>query len=245
MIETLRLGIVVTAGGHGVRLGQDSPKQYVPILGIPMVQRTIAALDACPQVSALVVVVNDEDVPYCQGEIVAERFEKVLRVVGGGEERALSVRNGVRALAEAAPALELLGVHDGARPLVLCEDVGRLVERLARRPAGEEDEGVDGAILAVPSTDTVKLVIGEGLVTATPPRTSVWRAMTPQLFRRDTLLAAYSQPEDLLISATDDAQLVELMGGRVAVVEGSPENLKVTTPLDLRLAEQILADRRR
>lgn len=246
----LRLGVVVTAGGFGVRLGSGAPKQYVPILGVPMVQRTIAALDSCPLVDALVVVVNQEDVDYCVGEIVAERFEKVVQVVGGGKERALSVRNGLRALAEAGPDLELLGVHDGARPLVECADVERLVERLspALRGAGPSGEGLsppEGAILAVPATDTVKIVDDADLITNTPPRRSVWRALTPQVFRRDILLSAYSQAEEVLLSATDDAQLVEMMGGRVAIVRGSAENLKVTTPLDLRLAEQILADRRR
>jgi 2-C-methyl-D-erythritol 4-phosphate cytidylyltransferase len=231
--------MVVTAGGYGVRLGMGAPKQYVPILGVPMVQRTIATLDACPLIAALVVVVNAEDVSYCRTEIVAERFDKVAAVVAGGRERALSVRNGVQALLREAPELELLGVHDGARPLVLCQQIEALHDRLAA------DGQLGGAVLAVPSTDTLKLVDTEGIVKDTPPRGMVWRAQTPQIFRRDVLVAAYAQAEELLVASTDDAFLVERLGARVAVVEGSLENLKVTSPLDLRLAEQILTERPR
>lgn len=234
-----RLGLVVTAGGHGVRLGLGSPKQYVPVLGVPMVQRTIAALDALHLVDALVVVVNHEDVDYCRDQIVAERFEKVLAVVAGGRERGLSVRSGLRALVAEDPDLDLAGVHDGARPLVTGGEIERLVQRVTAAPA------LAGALLALPSTDTVKLVDEFGVVTETLPRKLLWRAQTPQVFRREVLLAAYDQPEDVLLQATDDSWLVERLGGRVAVVEGSPENLKVTTPLDLQLAEQILAERRR
>ena len=232
------LGLVVTAGGYGLRLGAGGPKQYAPLLGVPMVQRTIAALDACPVVTALVVVVNAEDVDYCAAEIVAERFEKVVAVVGGGHERAFSVRNGLARLS-ADTALLYAGVHDGARPLVTCADVDRVVARL------DADPTLQGALLGVPSTDTVKLVDDHGLIAETPSRRRVWRAQTPQIFRWEVLLAAYAQPDDVLLAATDDASLVERLGGRVAMVEGSPENLKVTDPLDLRLAEHLLAERRR
>jgi 2-C-methyl-D-erythritol 4-phosphate cytidylyltransferase len=235
----LRIGLVVTAGGYGVRLGLGAPKQYAPILGVPMVQRTVAALDACPAVDALVVVVNAEDVEYCAAEIVAERFDKVVDIVGGGAERSLSVRNGLQALLAAYPELELLGVHDGARPLVTCQEVHDLRERLAA------DDDLAGALVAQPSADTLKMVDSEGLILDTPPRSNLWRAQTPQLFRRGALSAAYRQDDEVLRRATDDASLVERLGGRVAVVEGSPENLKVTTQLDLRLAEQILAERHR
>jgi 2-C-methyl-D-erythritol 4-phosphate cytidylyltransferase len=231
------LGLVVTAGGYGLRLGAGGPKQYAPLLGVPMVQRTIEALDACRSVTALVVVVNPEDVDYCAAEIVAEQFEKVIAVVGGGSERALSVRNGLARLGEGSP-LRYAGVHDGARPLVACADIDRVVARL------EADATLQGAVLAVPSTDTVKLV-DDGVIVQTPARRRVWRAQTPQIFRWATLLAAYAQPDDVLLAATDDAGLVEVLGGRVAVVEGSPQNLKVTDPLDLRMAEYLLAERHR
>jgi 2-C-methyl-D-erythritol 4-phosphate cytidylyltransferase len=232
------LAVIVTAGGRGVRLGGEGSKQYVPLLGVPMVQRTIDALDTCPAVDLLVVVVNEEDVPYCSREIVAERFEKVVAVVAGGSERPLSVRNGLRELEHHA-ATDLIAVHDGARPLVTCDEVGWGVGRLAADPA------LDGVVLASPAIDTMKVVDEQGLVVDTPPRGRLWRAQTPQIFRRQALMDAYDQPDELLLAATDDAFLVEGRGGRVAVVPGSPENLKITTMTDLRVAEQILAERRR
>ncbi|MCL5942984.1 MAG: 2-C-methyl-D-erythritol 4-phosphate cytidylyltransferase [Actinobacteria bacterium] len=232
------LALIVAAGGYGLRLGVGSPKQYLPLLGIPMVQRTLAALDDCPLVTCMVVVVNPADVRYCSAEIVAERFEKVVAVVGGGAERAFSVRNGLRALAERGGA-ELVGVHDGARPLVGCAEVEAAVTRL------RGDLSLAGVVVGLPSTDTVKMVDEAGLVTATPDRRRVWRAFTPQIFRWDVFVQAYGQADEVLAAATDDASLVEGLGGRVAMVEGSPENLKVTTPTDLRVAEHILAERRR
>jgi 2-C-methyl-D-erythritol 4-phosphate cytidylyltransferase len=232
------LGLVVTAGGYGLRLGAAGPKQYAPLLGIPMVQRTIAALDSCPVVTALVVVVNDEDVDFCAAEIVGEQFEKVIAVVAGGAERALSVRNGLARLA-AETTLLYAGVHDGARPLVACADVDRVVARL------DADPTLHGALLGLPSTDTVKLIGSDGLIAETLARHRVWRAQTPQIFRWESLLAAYAQPDDVLLAATDDASLVERLGGRVAMVQGSPENLKITDAVDLRVAEHLLAERRR
>jgi 2-C-methyl-D-erythritol 4-phosphate cytidylyltransferase len=247
------LGLIVAAAGYGRRAGGLGPKQYTPLLGIPMLQRTLDALDGCAAVSAIVVVVNPEHVEFCRREIVAERFGKVEAVVEGGAERALSVLNGLRALAGAevlpadagaggpgaAAGFRYLGVHDGARPFVACADIERLLARL------DADPGLDGALLAVPSVDTMKLVEADGVVAETPARARAWRAQTPQVFRPRALLAAYSQPEDVLQTATDDASLVEARGGRVAVVEGSQENIKITTALDLVLAERILTDRRR
>lgn len=233
-----RLGVIVAAGGHGARLGAGGPKQYVPLLGVPMVQRTIAALDECSVVDVIVVVVNSEDVDYCTSEIVAELFDKVAVVVGGGAERAFSVRNGLEALA-AAGAPEFVGVHDGARPLVTCEEVARARDHLASHPQ------LAGVVLAVPSVDTLKRVDESGRIQDTPPRDLFWRALTPQMFRWGAFIAAYEQPDEILTQATDDSSLVEAAGGRVDVVEGSYQNLKITTAADVRVAEQILAERHR
>jgi 2-C-methyl-D-erythritol 4-phosphate cytidylyltransferase len=233
------LALVVAGAGHGTRLDMGGPKQYVPLLGIPMLQRTLDVLGGCPAVDALVVVVNEPDVEYCRTEIIKERIPKVLAVVAGGEERALSVRSGLAALAQAG-SWDLVGTHDGARPLITCEDVSHTVEALA---AGS---GLAGAVLGVPSTDTIKLVDAQTEVISTPDRRLVWRAQTPQIFRWDALYEAYAEtPENELVRSTDDASLVENRGGRVVMVKGSPENFKVTDRVDLRHAEQILAERRR
>jgi 2-C-methyl-D-erythritol 4-phosphate cytidylyltransferase len=233
----LRLALVVAAAGQGARLDSRLPKQHLPLLGIPVLQRTLAALDSCRRVDALVVVVGSDRVDYCEGEIDSESIRKVVAVTAGGDERPLSVRNGLRALA-AAGTWDLVGVHDGARPLVTCAEIGRAVDALMA------DETLAGVVLAIPSIDTIKMVDDKGLITGTPDRRRVWRAQTPQIFRWSTLMEAYAQPDDVLLASTDDASLVEALGGRVAVVEGSPENLKITDRSDLRRAEQILAERR-
>ena len=233
------LALVVAGAGYGTRLEAGKPKQYVSLLGIPMLQRTLDVLATCPRVDALFVVVNETDVEYCERELVEERIPKVIEVVAGGQERALSVRNGLAAVIRAG-RWDLVGVHDGARPLVTCEDVARTVEALAA------DERLAGAVLGVPSTDTIKMVDESGIVIATPDRRGVWRAQTPQIFRWDALMDAYTEtPEDDLLRSTDDASLVEARGGRVVMVKGSAENFKITDRVDLRHAEQILAERRR
>jgi 2-C-methyl-D-erythritol 4-phosphate cytidylyltransferase len=233
----MKLAIVVAAAGQGTRLDARLPKQHMPVLGIPMLQRTLAALDSCARVDALVVVVGPDGVDYCETEIENERIRKVIAVTPGGEERPLSVRNGLRALSEAG-TWDLVGVHDGARPLVTCAEIGRAMDALTA------DETLDGVVLGIPSVDTIKMVNDKGLITGTPDRRRVWRAQTPQIFRWTTLMEAYAQPDGVLLGSTDDASLVEALGGRVAVVEGSPENLKITDRSDLRQAEQILAERR-
>jgi 2-C-methyl-D-erythritol 4-phosphate cytidylyltransferase len=231
------LALVVAAAGYGTRLDSGLPKQYIPLLGIPVLQRTLSALSSCPEVDALAVVVNHQDVDYCTNEIALEGISKVVVVTPGGDERALSVKNGLRALVEAG-SWDLLGVHDGARPLVTCDAIARAVSALAADPT------LDGAVPAVPSIDTVKIVDDDGLIRSTPDRRSLWRAQTPQVFRREVLMEAYSVPDEELTDATDDAALVEARGGRVVVVRGAPENFKITDRVDLRLAEQILAERR-
>jgi 2-C-methyl-D-erythritol 4-phosphate cytidylyltransferase len=233
------LALVIAVAGYGTRLDLGMPKQYVPLLGIPMLQRTLDVLGNCPAVDALVVVVNEPDVKYCQTTLIEERIPKVLAVVAGGDQRALSVRNGLATLARQG-TWDLVGTHDGARPLVTCDEVTRTVGALAA------DRSLAGAVLGIPTTDTIKMVDEKGVVTATPDRRTVWRAQTPQIFRWDALFDAYTEtPEDELGRSTDDACLVENRGGRVAMVKGSPENFKITDRVDLKHAEQILAERRR
>ena len=142
--------------------------------------------------------------------------------VAGGATRSESVRNALAAAPEASVAV----VHDAARPLVTVELVRRCVDAL--------EEGVDGVIAAVPVTDTVKEV-EHGDIVRTPDRGRLWAAQTPQVFRAEALRSATGE-------ATDDASLVEAMGGKVRVIEGMRENFKVTTPLDARVAEMLLAD---
>jgi 2-C-methyl-D-erythritol 4-phosphate cytidylyltransferase len=150
-------------------------------------------------------------------------------VVPGGAERSHSVRNALRA-SSGDPVL----VHDAARPLVDVELIERCIAALG---------DADAAIAAARVTDTTKEAGDDGVVTRTLNRSRLWAVQTPQVFRREALESVLAQPDEVLASATDDASLVEAAGGRVRVVEAPRENLKVTTPVDLRLAELLLADR--
>jgi 2-C-methyl-D-erythritol 4-phosphate cytidylyltransferase len=234
----LSLAIVVAAAGQGVRFESRIPKQHVPLLGIPMLQRALTSLNDCECVDALAVAVGQAEVEQCRHEIESERIGKVVAITAGGDERSLSVKKGLEALTRVG-TWDLVGVHDGARPLVSCADVDRAAEVLAGDPE------LEGVILGVPSRDTIKVADAAGVITQTPDRRSVWRAQTPQIFRWHVLLNAYEQAEEVLREATDDASLVERLGGRVKVVAGSPENLKITDRGDWLYAEQLLAERRR
>ncbi len=233
----LSLAMVVAAAGYGTRLDSGMPKQYVPLLGVPMLQRTLSTLSSCAEIDTLLVVVNMEDVDYCADEIQVEHIGKVARVVAGDSKRPFSVRNGLRALMDLGD-WDLVGVHDGARPLVTCAEVRRALDAL------EADPSLDGVVPAVPSVDTIKIVDDQGVVQSTPHRARLFRAQTPQIFRWQVLMDAYGQADEVVAEATDDASLVEGRGGRVALVEGSPQNFKITDRLDLRHAEGILAERR-
>jgi 2-C-methyl-D-erythritol 4-phosphate cytidylyltransferase len=159
------------------------------------------------------------------------------KVVPGEDKRPFSVRNGLRALAAMVTGTWWVCTMELALWWA-CEEIRRVLD-VWGRPC------LDGALACIPSVDTIKVVDRDGLVMETPHRARLFRAQTPQVFRWRALMDAYEQPDDILAAATDDASLVEERGGRVAVVEGSPENFKITDPLDLRVAEDILAGRRR
>jgi 2-C-methyl-D-erythritol 4-phosphate cytidylyltransferase len=150
--------------------------------------------------------------------------------VVGGAERSLSVRNALHAV-EGDPVL----VHDAARPLVTVELAQACLDALDARD-------LDAAIAAAPVTDTIKEAGADQVVARTLDRSALWAIQTPQAFRREALERALAQPDEVLRAATDDAGLVEALGGRVGIVEAPRENLKITTPLDLALAERLLTD---
>jgi 2-C-methyl-D-erythritol 4-phosphate cytidylyltransferase len=192
------------------------PKAFVPLAGRPLVEWSVAVLQE-----------------VCNRVVVAvpPGYESGADRVLGGASRSASVRAALAAAPEASVAV----VHDAARPLVTCELVERCLAALER--------GFDGAVAAARMTDTVKEADPEGRVVRTLDRSSLWAIQTPQAFRADALREALQAEEALLAAATDDASLVEAAGGSVCVVEAPLENLKVTRPLDLELAEGLLRAR--
>jgi 2-C-methyl-D-erythritol 4-phosphate cytidylyltransferase len=188
----------------------------VPLAGRPMVEWSIAAMRATVGVRSIVVA--------CPPGHVHDLGDQDVDVVEGGATRARSVANAL-----AAVGTELVAIHDAARPLLTPELVEGVVSTLVADP------GADGAIAAVPVSDTIKRV-EEGAIEATVDRDRLWAAQTPQVFRVEALRTAL----DADVAATDEAMLIEAAGGRILIHPGSPQNFKVTTPFDLKLAEVIL-----
>ena len=205
---------IVPAGGSGERLGADRPKAFVVCAGRPLIEWS---LDVLGSVCDRVVVAAP---PGCD-----EGTDRVR----GGESRSASVRNALAA----APEAEIAVVHDAARPLVTRELVDRCIAAI--------QPGIDGAIAAVPMTDTVKEVAPDRRVLRTLDRSQLWAIQTPQVFKADVLRRALERDAAALAAATDDAWLVDDAGGVITVVESFPENLKVTRESDLRIAEALLA----
>ncbi len=219
---------LIVAAGRGERLGAARPKAFVELAGRPLVQWSVQALREVPAIEQIVVALP-RGVPAPAGIIG----------VPGGAVRSESVRLALAA-AGGGRGADLVLVHDAARPLLTAELVGRVL-------AAALEDGVDGAIAAAAVTDTVKRAATgarAGLtVLETLDRSELWAVQTPQVFRRAILERALQVPDEILAKATDDAWLVERAGGTVAVVEAPRENLKVTTDLDLAVAELLLARR--
>jgi len=205
---------IVPAGGSGERLGADRPKAFVVCAGRPLIEWSIDVLSS-----------------VCDRVVVAAPpgYDEGPDRVRGGESRSASVRNALAA----APEAEIAVVHDAARPLVTRELVERCLAAVG--------PGIDGAIAAIPMTDTVKEVATDGRVLRTLDRSALWAIQTPQVFKADILRRALERDAAALAAATDDAWLVDDEGGVVTVVESYPENLKVTRESDLRIAEALLA----
>jgi len=210
---------LLLAAGSGERLGFDRAKAFVMLAGRPMLEWSLEAVSRVPGVERVVVALPE-------GEVAPDG----TRGVRGGATRSESVRAALGAAGQGDPVI----VHDAARPLVSSDLVARTLDEL-------ETHRCDGAIAATPLTDTLKRVDPDRIVQDTLDRSALWAVQTPQAFRRTALEQALDVEPRTLALATDDAWLVERAGGTVRVVSAPPENLKVTTALDLRVAELLLA----
>ncbi|HEX2217738.1 MAG TPA: 2-C-methyl-D-erythritol 4-phosphate cytidylyltransferase [Gemmatimonadales bacterium] len=222
------VGVVVVAAGRGTRLGGEVPKQYLEIGGVPVLLRAVRPFAGHPEVAQVVVVLAPAEVERPPG-FLAPLAGPALTIVAGGRERADSVAAGLAAL---AGACEIVLVHDGARPFV---DRGVIDAVIAHARAG------DGAVAAVPVSDTIKEEAPDDptRVGRTVARERLWRAQTPQGFPRRVLEQAYARAAAGAAGATDDASLVEACGAAVRLVPDTPRNLKITTREDLAVAEAL------
>lgn len=237
---------VVLAAGRGKRMGTKIAKQYLEIGSRPLLYYTLLAFEKSPLIDAIVLVVGDAaQISYCKNEIInAYHFQKVGKITAGGKERYDSVFCALSAIAdEMCSAAEegYVFIHDGARPFVTQEILERCLTAVQKNEA---------CVAAMPVKDTIKIADAEGFARSTPQRDLLWMVQTPQAFSFRLIYRAYcemaAQKEQLAergIKITDDAMVVETFTDRkVKLVEGSYENIKVTTPDDLRLAEAFLQE---
>jgi 2-C-methyl-D-erythritol 4-phosphate cytidylyltransferase len=220
---------IVPAAGQGSRFGAGVPKQYTALLGRPILSWSLASLLAEPSLSGVMVALSPGDERWAA---VPEAGEPRVRTCRGGERREHSVANALEALAGAAADTDWVLVHDAARPCLRADDLQSLFAAL--------DDDPVGGLLAVPVSDTLKRADDEDRVEATVPRESLWRALTPQMFRYGLLRRALALCLERGRPVTDEASAIECLGLRPRLVRGHADNIKVTNPEDAALASAIL-----
>ncbi len=219
-------GAVIVAAGSASRMG-GIDKVMAPLNGEPMIVHTVRAFQNCDAIREIVVVTRPDLIRTVMG--FCKDMDKVRAVVAGGDDRPESVRNGISALSD---KVKLVAVQDGARPLVSWQVIDRTVRAANTYGA---------AAPAVPVKDTVKEVAG-GLVVTTPDRSRLQAVQTPQVFDRDLLQVALKKAKENGAAITDDCSAVELLGMKVKIVEGDEHNIKITTPVDLKIAQLFMEE---
>lgn len=217
-----------------MRMKNQVKKPYLKLLGKPTLAYTLKPFETLPSIEEVVLVVAEEDIKKCQEEIVeANELQKVKKIVAGGRSRQESVFNG---LASISAESKVVIIHDGVRPFVDHNLISSCLESAFEFGA---------STLAVPIKETIKEVDAKGMVVKTLDRSRLWISQTPQAFKRELILKAHQWAKDVNFLATDDAALIEGIGHKVMTVMGRYDNLKITTPEDITLAEAILTKRLR
>ena len=226
LLPLKKCGAVIVAAGTASRMG-GIDKVMAPLKGEPMIARTVRQFQNCDAISEIVIVTREDLILPITG--LCKEMNKVTAVVAGGKSRQESVNLGLNALSN---KIKLVAVHDGARPFVTWQVIDRAVRAA---------NSYGAAAPAVPVKDTIKVVQG-GIVKNTPDRATLQAVQTPQVFDFDLLRGALKKAEADGAAVTDDCSAVELMGMSVKIVEGDERNIKVTTPMDLKIAEMLLEE---
>jgi len=221
---------VIPAAGAGTRMGSDIPKQYLKLRDKYILEHTLQIFCRHEKIQGIVVVLAEND-PYWGSLEIADNA-KILTTVGG-VERCHSVQNGLRQLAKTAGADDWVMVHDAARPCLRSADIDKLIDTLS--------SGADGGILATPVKDTIKRAGPANQIAETVDRHGLWHALTPQMFRLSKLVSALDEAISKKLLVTDEAQAMELSGEAPVIIQGHPDNIKITNPHDLPLAELFLS----
>lgn len=234
MINTKKIWAIVPAAGVGSRMQADIPKQYLSLAGKPILQNTLERLARSLDFAKIVVTLNPQDPywPKLQEDGQIQTRDLPLKIADGGAERCHSVLNGLKAIADEAQSDDWVLVHDAARPCVRKADLQNMLETL--EACGH------GGILAAQVKDTMKRGDESGCVVQTVERENLWHALTPQVFPYGELLKAYTAVLETGNLVTDEAMAIERAGGKVKLVPGAQDNIKITRPEDMQLAELYL-----
>ncbi len=226
----MAVGVLIPAAGQGRRMNCIINKQYLILLDRPILAHTVTLFSEHPEVREIVVVVREEEMNYCRVNILNRFFNRPIKLIAGGKTRRESVYAGLKAF---SPAIDYVIIHDGARPLLPYKLIDQVISEVKEHQA---------VTTGVRLKDTIKKITGDSFVISTPSREEFRAIQTPQAFLYSLIIKAHLDiPEDFMV--TDDASLVEELGVPVKVINGSEENIKVTTPLDLVVAETILKNR--
>ncbi|SCG84133.1 2-C-methyl-D-erythritol 4-phosphate cytidylyltransferase [Proteiniborus sp. DW1] len=224
------ISVVLPASGIGKRMNSSINKQFILLKDKPILAYTIEKFDNNEYIDEIVVVAREEEKEYCFNEVVKKYgFRKVTNIVGGGTERQDSVYKGLLAV---NGSCDIVLIHDGVRPFVRDEDIINSIKGVIKHKA---------CVIGTPVKDTIKKVNVEGDIIDTPERSTLWAVQTPQSFSYDIILKAYDYAIKSKIIGTDDSMLVEKLGYKVKIIEGSYSNIKITTPEDLKLAQLLLS----
>jgi 2-C-methyl-D-erythritol 4-phosphate cytidylyltransferase len=219
---------IIPAAGSGTRLGGKIKKQFLPLKGKPIIIHTLHRFEHCPDIDEIVVAVPESDIVEIEALLSKYRIHKVSKAIVGGEKRQDSVR---RALARiTARESDIIVVHDAVRPFVDSKLITQTIKACKE---------YDAAVLAVQPKDTIRRSAGGGFFDQTVDRTALWLVQTPQAFKAKLLMKAYEKAHSEKFYSTDDAALVERLGVKARIVEGSYDNIKITTQEDLELGELI------
>lgn len=225
----MKVSVIIVAAGSGKRMKSAIAKQYLDLKGRSILSYTVDVFEKSPIVGEIILVTGKEEIDYVKSEIVEKyKFNKVKAVIEGGSERQYSVENGLKSVDKSCDAVM---IHDGVRPFIDSESICVLAEKTIKYGA---------CVLGVPAKDTIKICDENGFVSDTPERKLIWHAQTPQSFKYDIIADAYKKANEDGFLGTDDSVLVERTGCKIKMVEGSYDNIKITTPEDLYVGERIL-----
>lgn len=244
-MEKKRCTAIVLAAGQGKRMGTKTQKQYLNLCGYPVLWHCLHTFEESAVIDDMVLVTGEDQIDYCRTEFVEKYgFQKIRKIVAGGAERYHSVLNGLRAMEKKSCEDGYVFIHDGARPFVDEPMLERAYADVCKYEA---------CVVGMPVKDTIKIADTDGFIKETPKRSLVWQIQTPQVFSAPLICYAYEElsrrEKELLdrgIQITDDAMVVEeICGRKVRLTEGSYENMKLTTPEDLEIAETFLRRKNR